>query len=405
VKVSLTNYQLTQKIYNDGMKYIKRTIIPLLLLISFLPLSKVNATSLDAEIAKIKSAPPHLRVKLMNQLKMKIWKMRQAQRLRAIKRLRRSIPTSKRVVIHTVKHKEHKGDKKGHNYLSDDNTISIYPLKHRVNVINHHTVTTMAHDLGETHKHLIIDKYTTKREHSISIAQEPSINTIDNPVSQHQKSPTTIHSDTGTTKETHNTPLNILDTKPSSELSNKIVETNQNQQTDMNKQTIVVDNSIKTEQSDQVAMTNNQQEQTINTTQSSKINVDNTIKTEQSNEIAITNNQQKSDVKITQSSNTDINNKTVAVNNSAQTDAKVSNNTPSNTDTKSESYIHQENTVETQQNSTNSNIEVHEDIHMEEHTTISHTSTNQASTSQSETQSSSMRSLRRVYIPNRSRRR
>jgi len=133
------------------MKYIKRTIIPLLLLISFLPLSKVNATSLDAEIAKIKSAPPHLRVKLMNQLKMKIWKMRQAQRLRAIKRLRRNIPTSKRVVIHTVKHKGHE---EKHNYLSDDNTISIYPLKHRVNIINHHTVTTMAHDLGETHKHL-----------------------------------------------------------------------------------------------------------------------------------------------------------------------------------------------------------------------------------------------------------
>jgi len=328
--------------------------------------------------------------------------MRQAQRLRAIKRLRRNIPTSKRVVIHTVKHKEHKGHEEKHNYLSDDNTISIYPLKHRVNIINHHTVTTMAHDLGETHKHLIIDKYTTKREHSI--------NTIDNPVSQNQKNPTTIHPDTGTTKETHNAPLNVLDTKPSSELSNKIVETNQNQQTDINKQTVAVDNSIKTEHSNEVDMINNKQESDIKITQPSNtdvnnktVAVDNSIKAEHSNEVAMANNKQESDVKITQSSNTNVNNKTVAVNNSAQTDAKVLNNTPSNTEIKSESNIHQENTVETQQNSTNSNIEVHEDIHTEEH--ISNTSGSQASTSQNTMQSSSMRSLRRIYIPNRSRRR
>jgi len=420
--VSPTNYQLTQKIYNIGMKHIKYRIIPLLLLISFLPLSKVNATSLDAEIAKIKSAPPHLRVKLMNQLKMKIWKMRQAQRLRAIKRLRRSIPTSKKVVIHTIKYNR---DIKRNGYISDNRIAPINSLKHRVDIINHHNITKIAHDLVETHKDILKNRYNTQIENHID--NKIPI-TTDKHISQNQKNPITIQPNSSTTKETQNTPLNVLDTKASNELSNKIVETNQNQQT------IVIDNSIKTEQSNQVTMTNNQQEQTINTTQSSNINLNNSIKTEQSNQVTMTNNQQEQTINTTQSSNINLNNSikteqsnqvtmtnnqqeqtiqvtqpntnshTIKVDNSAQTDIKVIN-------AESKPIIHQDNTVK------ESNIEVNQEVHIEEHRHISNSSSQSSSnvvstpiqhsltpTSQRTTKRLDVRSLR-IYIQNRSRRR
>ena len=381
------------------MKYIKRTIIPLLLLISFVPLTKVQATSLDAEIAKIKSAPPHLRVKLMNRLKQKIWRMRQAQRLRAIKRLRRKIPTSNRVATHTAKHT-----------VEFKNRVSTAILKQRMEITNHNTVTTMAHDLGKSHKHTIMDKHTTQQNHIVTTNEEHSIDTpnvhdsviskistphTDITVSQNQNNPTTIHPDTGTTKEVQNTPLKVLDAKPSDDSSNRIVETNQNQQT------IVIDNSIKTEQSNQVTMTNNQQEQTINTTQSSNINLNNSIKTEQSNQVTMTNNQQEQTIQVTQPNT---NSHTIKVDNSAQTDIKVIN-------AESKPIIHQDNTVK------ESNIEVNQEVHIEEHRHISNSSSQSSSnvvstpiqhsltpTSQRTTKRLDVRSLR-IYIQNRSRRR
>jgi len=384
--VSPTNYQLTQKIYNIGMKHIKYRIIPLLLLISFLPLSKVNATSLDAEIAKIKSAPPHLRVKLMNQLKMKIWKMRQAQRIRAIKRLRRSIPTSKRVVIHTIKHNR---DKKRDAYTLDDHIATNNSLKHRVDIINHHNIMKMAHDLVETHKDIInrhntqIDNHIDKinNHNNIIISKIPTA-TTDNHTSQNQKNPTTINNNTSKTKEIQNSPLPILDTKPSNDSSNMVVKIEEQQptNTDIDKQNININNTTKTELSNKTTMINNQKEQTIN---------------------------------ITQSSNTNIDNKTIKVDNSIQADTKVIN-------IESTSTIHQDNQVEPKQNNNIekqkvNNIETHRDIHIEEqrdnikiHEDI-HIKENNNNIPNSKTSTSqnyqNMRSLIRINILNRSRRR
>jgi hypothetical protein len=49
-------------------------------------------TDIDREIAKIRSAPPQERVKLMNDFKRRLFQMNQDQRRMAIERLRHSMP-------------------------------------------------------------------------------------------------------------------------------------------------------------------------------------------------------------------------------------------------------------------------------------------------------------------------
>ena len=54
------------------------------------------ASDIDREIARIKSAPPALRVKLMNRLKRKIFRMKREERIRAVRKLRSRIAGGKR---------------------------------------------------------------------------------------------------------------------------------------------------------------------------------------------------------------------------------------------------------------------------------------------------------------------
>ena len=125
------------------------------------------------------------------------------------------------------------------------------------------------------------------------------------------------------------------------------------------------------------------------------------------------NNQKEQTINITQSSNTNIDNKTIKVDNSIQADTKVIN-------IESTSTIHQDNQVEPKQNNNIekqkvNNIETHRDIHIEEqrdnikiHEDI-HIKENNNNIPNSKTSTSqnyqNMRSLIRINILNRSRRR
>ena len=121
------------------------TIIATTVMLMGLPTVYLQAgSSLDREIAKIKSAPPKERVRLMNALKKRIFSLNREQRIRAIKKLRRYIATAPK--SNRVAHKS----SKRRAVVRDIHTNAI---THRVEMLNHHPISSMVHEMGVPNHH------------------------------------------------------------------------------------------------------------------------------------------------------------------------------------------------------------------------------------------------------------
>ena len=119
------------------------------------------ASDIDREIARIKSAPPALRVKLMNRLKRKIFRMKREERIRAVRKLRSRIAGGK------------KGGRGIPSHAKPRNS-----LHKRVESVAPHTVTGMAHDMDKVPHHpKSVESLIEQNSHATDIAKH-----IDTPV-------------------------------------------------------------------------------------------------------------------------------------------------------------------------------------------------------------------------------
>lgn len=138
------------------------TIIATTVMLIGLPTTYIYAgSSLDKEIAKIKSAPPKERVRLMNELKRRIFSLNREQRIRAIRKLRKSIsasPNAKRVT------KSEESTDRVHKTVTE-HSQNIDSIRDRVEMSNHHAVTAVAHEMGNPTHHT--DKMKSMIEQNI----------------------------------------------------------------------------------------------------------------------------------------------------------------------------------------------------------------------------------------------
>ena len=160
------------------MKKIKNiyTIVATTVMLMGLPTLYLYAgSSLDKEIAKIKSAPPKERVRLMNELKKRIFSLNQAQRIKAIRKLRRyiaSAPKHSRV----VHKKSYKSRVVSSSLVTTHQNIDTSTMVHRVEMMNHHSISSMVHEMGvPTNRHKdIVTKMIEQ-----NIAKAPTVSSVE----------------------------------------------------------------------------------------------------------------------------------------------------------------------------------------------------------------------------------
>ena len=159
-----------------------QNVIATIVTMMFLGMLSLHAgTSLDAEIMKIKSAPPKERVKLMNNLKKRLFSLNRAERIRAIRKLRTSIAHSNKGITHKkVRRSAKASHTKRVNSIVTHNR-GIEHLQDRIEIANHHSVINVVNDMGGVIHHSnhrveqMIEQNIVKAHREVTI-DRPSVN-------------------------------------------------------------------------------------------------------------------------------------------------------------------------------------------------------------------------------------
>ena len=223
----------------DKMKNIYTIIATAVMLIGMSTISLYAGNSIDREISKIKSASPKERVRLMNELKRRIFKLNREQRIRAIRKLRKSIPVS----AHAKRVSKPKQSK-----VTEHKSITEYPhnmdsIRERIEMSNHHAVTAVAHEMGNPSHH--VDKIKSMIEQNIVKPVDKHTDIIETPYAtvpeqNHQDIPVPVTPAANTASEILSEASKIASDTAGTHIDNVIKDT-------VNKGTVSVDMGIRTD--------------------------------------------------------------------------------------------------------------------------------------------------------------
>ncbi len=223
----------------DKMKNIYTVIATAAMLIGMSTISLYAGNSIDREISKIKLASPKERVRLMNELKRRIFKLNREQRIRAIRKLRKSIPVS----AHAKRVSKPKQSK-----VTEHKSVTEYPhnmdsIRDRIEMSNHHAVTAVAHEMGNPSHHA--DKIKSMIEQNIVKPVDKHTDIIETPHTtvpeqNHQDIPVPVTPAANTASEILSEASKIASDTAGTHIDNVIKDT-------VNKGTVSVDMGIKTD--------------------------------------------------------------------------------------------------------------------------------------------------------------
>ena len=194
----------------EKRKNIYTIVVTTVMLIAIASTSADAKSSIDIEISKIKSASPKERVKLMNALKRKIFRLNRAQRIQAIRKLRSSIASAStpRVNSRVSKRKSISRAYSSNTHQSLPQADTIEHLRSRIEGMNHHPITSIIHDIGNPRSHhkrvdRVVNQSIAKSSHDIVITspKEVSNATTHTTTPPTPKEPTVIDTQTNVVKE------------------------------------------------------------------------------------------------------------------------------------------------------------------------------------------------------------
>ena len=194
----------------EKRKNIYTIVVTTVMLIAIASTYADAKSSIDIEISKIKSASPKERVKLMNALKRKIFRLNRAQRIQAIRKLRSSIASAStpRVNSRVSKRQSISRAYSSNTHQSLPQADTIEHLRSRIEGMNHHPITSIIHDIGNPRSHhkrvdRVVKQSIAKPSHDIAITSQKEVSNATTHITTPPtpKEPTVIDTQTNVVKE------------------------------------------------------------------------------------------------------------------------------------------------------------------------------------------------------------
>ena len=153
----------------NEMENRQNLVISIVIMILISVVSLHAGTSLDAEIMKIKSASPKERVRLMNNLKRRLFTLNRVERIRAIRKLRKSIAHSSKTRSRLsyrsrIKNRREKIIHK----ISNRSNRDISGIRDRIEIVNHYDVTNVVHDTGGVVTQIYHNRHKTIKHNRVT---------------------------------------------------------------------------------------------------------------------------------------------------------------------------------------------------------------------------------------------